>query len=72
MNRSEVAVTLLGLVATFLMPWPGQESSSRADPPAARAEVKPAACVAVPTAAVEAGQRVVPGRTASERIPGRG
>ena len=72
MNRSEVAVTLLGLVATFLMPWPGQESSSRVEPPAVQAAANPAACVAAPTASVDTGHCVVPGRAASDRIACRG
>lgn len=38
MNRSEMAVTVLGLVGTFLLPWPGGRGSNE---PVARGDDVP-------------------------------
>ena len=71
MNRSEIAVTVLGLIATFLMPWPGGESSM----PAAHAvhtEANPVTCRTGPTPALHSDTGATRVRASSERSSGRG
>jgi hypothetical protein len=71
MNRSEIAVTVLGLIATFLMPWPGGESPMQAGH-AVHTEVNSVSCTTGPTPAVPSDTRASRVRAASERASDRG
>jgi len=64
-------VTVLGLIATFLMPWPGAESPTQAGH-AVHTEVRPAHCVPAMSPSEPTDSLAIRVRAAPERLSGRG
>lgn len=48
MNRSEMAVTVLGLLGTFLLPWPGEGSGVEAAARETAAPIQSVSCIDQP------------------------
>jgi hypothetical protein len=73
MNRNEIAVTALGLIVTFFMPWPAAEVSPESRV-AAQAQSAPMTCVddrAIEVAAPVARQRAIQSCAAAVGLPDR-